>query len=60
MIKFIIFFLIVFLNYKYTFGRNIGETEITTEDGIEVFQEEKYYLLKKNVEIISDEFELKW
>ncbi|MDC0625443.1 hypothetical protein OAP76_07225, partial [Alphaproteobacteria bacterium] len=30
----------------------------TTEDGIEVFQEEKYYLLKKNVEIVSDEFEL--
>ena len=58
MIKFIIFFLIVFLNYKYALSRNIGETEITTEDGIEVFQKEKYYLLKKNVEIISDEFEL--
>ena len=58
MIKYIIFFLIVFVNYKYTLGRNIGETEITTENGIEVFQEEKYYLLKKNVEIISDEFEL--
>ena len=27
-------------------------------NGIEVFQEEKYYLLKKNVEIVSDEFEL--
>jgi len=58
MIKFIFFFLIVLANCKYTFGRNIGETEITTEDGIEVFQEEKYYLLKKNVEIISDEFDL--
>ena len=58
MIKFIIFFLIVFVNYKYALSRNIGETEITTEDGIEVFQKEKYYLLKKNVEIISDEFEL--
>ena len=58
MIKFVIFFLTVFLNYKYALGRNIGETEITTEDGIEVFQEEKYYLLKKNVEIVSDEFEL--
>ena len=58
MIKYVIFFLIVLLNYKYAFSRNIGETEITTEDGIEVFQEEKYYLLKKNVEIISDEFEL--
>jgi lipopolysaccharide export system protein LptA len=58
MIKFVIFFLIVILNYKYAFSRNIGETEITTEDGIEVFQEEKYYLLKKNVEMVSDEFEL--
>ena len=58
MIKFVIFFLIVLLNYKYALGRNIGETEITTEDGIEVFQEEKYYLLKKNVEIVSDEFKL--
>ena len=58
MIKFVIYFLIVFLNFKYAIARNIGETEITTDDGIEVFQEEKYYLLKKNVEIISDEFEL--
>ena len=58
MIKSLIVLLIIFLNYKYAIGRNIGETEITTEDGIEVFQEEKYYLLKKNVEIISDEFEL--
>jgi len=58
MIKCIIFFLILLLSNKYVLGRNIGETEITTEDGIEVFQEEKYYLLKKNVEIISDEFEL--
>ena len=28
-------------------SRGIGETEITTDDGIEVFQNEKYYLLKK-------------
>ena len=47
MIKSLIVLLIIFLNYKYAIGRNIGETEITTEDGIEVFQEEKYYLLKK-------------
>ena len=58
MIKLIICFLIIFVNFKYALGRNIGETEITTEDGIEVFQEEKYYLLKKNVEIVSDEFTL--
>ena len=59
MMKCIVLFLIIFLNYKYAIGRNVGETEITTDDGIEVFQEEKYYLLKKNVEIVSDEFELK-
>ena len=35
-----------------------GETEITTEDGIEVFQNEKFYLLKKNVNIKSDNFNL--
>tara|TARA_B100001059_G_scaffold22710_1_gene18186 strand:+ start:130 stop:894 length:765 start_codon:yes stop_codon:yes gene_type:complete len=58
MMKFIVLFLIVFLNYKYAIGKNVGETEITTDDGIEVFQEEKYYLLKKNVKIFSDEFEL--
>ncbi len=39
-------------------ARENGETEITTEDGIEVFQDEKYYLLKKNVKISSDNFNL--
>ena len=39
-------------------AREKGETEITTEDGIEVFQSEKYYLLKKNVIIDSDNFSL--
>ena len=58
MMKCIVLFLIIILNYKYAIGRNVGETEITTDDGIEVFQEEKYYLLKKNVKIFSDEFEL--
>ena len=58
MMKCIVLFLIIILNYKYAIGRNVGETEITTDDGIEVFQEEKYYLLKKNVEIVSDNFEL--
>ena len=38
------------------FSREIGETEIITEEGIEVFQKEKYYLLKKNVKITSDNF----
>ena len=36
--------------------REKGETEITTDDGIEVFQNEKFYLLKKNVKIDSDNF----
>jgi len=40
------------------FAREDGETEITTEDGIEVFQNEKFYLLKKNVKIESDAFNL--
>ena len=58
MIKFLIFFLIIFISFKSSYSRNTGETEITTEDGIEVFQDEKYYLLKKNVKITSDEFKL--
>jgi len=58
MIKLIIFFFIIFY-FNAAISRNAGETEITTEDGIEVFQEEKYYLLKKNVEIFSDDLELK-
>ena len=50
-----IFFLIIFLSFS-VMGREQGQTEITTEEGIEVFQKEKYYLLKKNVLIESDEF----
>tara|TARA_B100000676_G_scaffold124549_1_gene124067 strand:- start:20 stop:775 length:756 start_codon:yes stop_codon:yes gene_type:complete len=50
-----IFFLILFLSFSLV-GREQGQTEITTEEGIEVFQKEKYYLLKKNVLIESDEF----
>ena len=33
-------------------------TEITADDGIEVFQVDKYYLLKKNVKINSNNFNL--
>ena len=50
-----IFFLIIFLSFS-VMGREQGQTEITTEEGIEVFQKEKYYLLKKNVLIESDDF----
>ena len=49
--------IIILFTFNIT-AREIGETEITTEDGIEVFQDEKYYLLKKNVKILSDNFNL--
>jgi len=50
--------LIVFLLCQTLNAREVGETEITTEDGIEVYQNEKFYLLKKNVRIIGDNFNL--
>tara|TARA_Y200000002_G_scaffold224430_1_gene185336 strand:+ start:1461 stop:2225 length:765 start_codon:yes stop_codon:yes gene_type:complete len=46
----------IFFIVSNLYAREIGETEITTEDGIEVYQNEKYYLLKKNVRIESDNF----
>ena len=42
-----IFLFLIFLSFS-VFAREKGQTEITTEEGIEVFQKEKYYLLKKN------------
>ena len=48
--------ILCFLISTYVNARDTGETEITTEDGIEVFQNEKFYLLKKNVQIVSDNF----
>ena len=55
----IIIFSVVLISYAVSgIARGIGETEITTDDGIEVFQNEKYYLLKKNVKITSDDFEI--
>ena len=55
--------LIIFVGFLISYSingisRGIGETEITTDDGIEVFQNEKYYLLKKNVIISSDDFKI--
>ena len=49
--------ILIFFSFQ-TIGRESGQTEITTDDGIEVFNQEKYYLLKTNVKIISDEYEL--
>ena len=54
-------FLYLIFFFQFTtdvYTREIGETEITTENGIEVYQNEKYYLLKKNVKINSDDFVL--
>ncbi len=56
--KLIFFFLIFVLTNLSSQARKVGETEITTDEGIEVFQKEKYYLLKKNVNIQSDTFTL--
>ena len=49
--------ILIFFSFQ-TIGRESGQTEITTDDGIEVFNKEKYYLLKTNVKIISDEYVL--
>ena len=56
--KIFISYLIVIFAPWNLLARNAGETEITTDEGIEVFQNEKFYLLKKNVQIISDTFSL--
>ena len=56
--KIIIISLFIFINISHVNSKALGETEITAEDGIEVFQKEKYYLLKKNVKIISDNLNL--
>ena len=50
--------IILILISKNLIALNANQTEITTDEGIEIFQEEKYYLLKKNVEIISNNFTL--
>ena len=56
--KLILGIISIFLFSLGIFAREDGETEITTEDGIEVFQNEKFYLLKQNVKIVSDNFTL--
>ena len=55
----IIFTLFIYINSSQILANELGNTEITTEDGVEVFQNEKYYLLKKNVVINSDKIFLK-
>tara|TARA_B100000927_G_C16403753_1_gene444465 strand:- start:295 stop:1062 length:768 start_codon:yes stop_codon:yes gene_type:complete len=51
-----IFFIFILLYTTNLIAREQGQTEITTEDGVEVYQDEKYYLLKQNVKIVSDNF----
>lgn len=53
-----ILYIILILISKNLIALDANQTEITTDEGIEIFQEEKYYLLKKNVEIISNNFTL--
>ena len=57
--KLLFFLIFALINSSSSLSREKGQTEITTDEGIEVFQKEKYYLLKKNVNILSDNFELK-
>ena len=56
--KILLICILIFFVSKINIARESGETEITTDEGIEVFQNEKYYLLKKNVKIESDNFTL--
>lgn len=51
-------FLILSIFTSQIYAKEVGQTEITTDEGIEVFQNKKYYLLKGNVKILSDQFEL--
>ena len=51
-----IVFIFILLYATKLIAREQGQTEITTEDGVEVYQDKKYYLLKKNVNIVSDNF----
>ena len=40
--KFVVNFLLIILITCNVYAREIGQTEITAEDGIEVYQDEKY------------------
>ena len=55
--KYFFIIIILLLNHNLL-ALEVGETEITTDEGIEIFQEQKFYLLKKNVKIISSNFKL--
>ena len=57
MIKIVTIYLIFIFASCNLLARNAGETEITTDEGIEVFQNEKFYLLKKNVKLLMNKYE---
>ena len=44
----IILILIFFFSHNLLYAQNSNQIEITTEEGIEVFNKEKYYLLKND------------
>ncbi len=56
--KFLFLFILLLLLNNNIYSRGTGETEITAEEGIEVYQSDKFYVLKKNVKIVSDDFVL--
>jgi len=53
--KFFLFLLVILTNSS---SLATTKTEITTDKGIEIFQNEKYYLLTGNVQIKSEDFNL--
>ena len=58
MIKLIKILILVNLVNFSSIAREKGQIEITANQGVEVFQVEKYYYLKEKVNILSDNFEL--
>ena len=56
--KYIIFILLLISNFLYAEEIRNGTTIITTDGGIKVYQNEKYYDLLDNVRIDSKDFDL--
>ena len=54
----ILLFNVIFLS-SISLRAEKSKTTITTDGGIEVFQEKKYYYLTENVNIFSKDFDLK-
>ena len=56
--KYFVIIFIVFTIISSVINSSVAQTIITTDHGIEIFQVEKYYLLKDNVVINSEDFQL--